>query len=178
MERIFLCVLSLSLSGALAGTILLLIHPLTKKWFSRRWNYYIWLLLIARLVLPLHFGAVGGLRIPISEAAYLTAETRNEKTEGTDRAESELKGADGGKQAGASGLEKAGGINQTEKGDKAGQAAAAQTLSLFSGKARENRLVFPAVLWLLGACVSLFMKIWNYRRFAAGVSREDRKSVV
>ncbi len=175
MERIFLCVLSLSLSGALAGTILLLIHPLTKKWFSRRWNYYIWLLLIARLVLPLHFGAVGGLRIPIRSAAYLTAETGNEKTEGTDRAESELKGADGGKQVGAPGLEKADGINQTEKGDKDGQAAAAQTPPSFSGKARENRLVFPAVLWLLGACVSLFMKIWNYRRFAAGVGRDRER---
>ena len=103
MERIFLCVLSLSLSGALAGTVLLLIHPLTKKWFSRRWNYYIWLLLIARLVLPLHFGAVGGLRIPMRSAAYLTAEPGNEKSEGAGVAKSELEGADSGKQAGAPG---------------------------------------------------------------------------
>lgn len=174
MERIFLCVLSLSLSGALAGTVLLLIHPLTKKWFSRRWNYYIWLLLIARLVLPLHFGAVGGLRIPMRSAAYLTAEQGNEKSEGAGVAKSELEGADGGKQAGAYGLEKARGINQTEKGNKAGQAAA-QTPSLFSGKTRENRLVFPTVLWLLGACVSLFLKIWNYRRFAAGVGRDRER---
>ena len=175
MERIFLCVLSLSLSGALAGTVLLLIHPLTKKWFSRRWNYYIWLLLIARLVLPLHFGAVGGLRIPMRSAAYLTAEPGNEKSEGAGVAKSELEGADSGKQAGAPGLEKAGDINQTEKGDMAGQAATAQTPSLFSGKTRENRLVFPAVLWLLGACVSLFLKIWNYRRFASGVGRDRER---
>ena len=79
-------------------------------------------------------------------AAYLTAEQGNEKSEGAGVAKSELEGADGGKQAGASGLEKAGGISQPEKGDKAGQAATAQTPSLFSGKTRENRLVFPAVL--------------------------------
>ena len=134
--------LSLSLSGALAGTILLLIHPLTKKWFSRRWNYYIWLLLIARLVLPLHFGAVGGLRIPIPEAAYLTAETGNEKTEGTDRAESELKGADGGKQVGAPGLEKADGINQTEKEIRTGRPPPLKRLLRFRGKRGKTGLFF------------------------------------
>ncbi len=175
MERIFLCVLSLSLSGALAGTVLLLIHPLTKKWFSRRWNYYIWLLLIARLVLPLHFGETGGLRIPLPEAAYLTAEPGNEKTDGKDGAEPEMKGADSGEQAGAYGLEKAGDISQTETGDKDGQAAAPQMPSLLSGKIKVNWLAFLAGLWLLGACVSFFLKIWNYRRFAAGAVKDSER---
>ena len=51
MRQIFLCVLSLSLSGALTGLVLLLIHPFTKGVFSKRWNYYIWLLVAARLLI-------------------------------------------------------------------------------------------------------------------------------
>ncbi|MCM1135477.1 MAG: M56 family metallopeptidase [Clostridium sp.] len=62
MERIFLCILSLSVSGALIGAVLLLIHPLTKRWFSRKWNYYIWLLVAARLLIPVHIETASSLQ--------------------------------------------------------------------------------------------------------------------
>lgn len=55
MKQIFLCVLSLSLSGALTGILILFIRPLTKKCFSKKWNYYIWMLLLARLMIPVYF---------------------------------------------------------------------------------------------------------------------------
>lgn len=55
MRQLFLVVLSLSLSGALIGIIIAVIHPLTGKYFSKKWNYYIWLLVIVRLLLPFHF---------------------------------------------------------------------------------------------------------------------------
>ena len=57
MEKVFACVLSLSLSGAVTGIGLLLVHPLTKKCLSKKWNYYIWLLVVARLLIPFHFEA-------------------------------------------------------------------------------------------------------------------------
>ena len=53
MNRLFLSILSLSLSAALIGMLILLIRPLTGKYFSRKWNYYIWFLVIIRLLLPL-----------------------------------------------------------------------------------------------------------------------------
>ena len=55
MRQIFLGMLSLSFSGALTGLVLLLLHPFTKRIFSKKWNYYIWLLVIIRLLLPFHF---------------------------------------------------------------------------------------------------------------------------
>lgn len=49
-------VLSLSLSGTIIGILLLLIAPLAKKYFSKSWMYYIWTLVILRLLLPITFG--------------------------------------------------------------------------------------------------------------------------
>lgn len=59
LQQLFITILSLSLSGALVGSILLLIHPLTEKVLSKRWNYYIWLLLVIRLALPINFEWLG-----------------------------------------------------------------------------------------------------------------------
>ncbi len=59
LQQLFITILSLSLSGTLVGMILLLIHPLTERILSKRWNYYIWLLLVVRLVLPINFEWLG-----------------------------------------------------------------------------------------------------------------------
>ncbi len=50
--HLFLTVLSLSLSGALIGIGIAAIRPLTGRCFSKKWNYYIWLLVVARLLIP------------------------------------------------------------------------------------------------------------------------------
>lgn len=55
---LFMTVLSLSLSGALTGILIAAIRPLTGKYFSKKWNYYIWLLVIVRLMIPFHFESV------------------------------------------------------------------------------------------------------------------------
>ncbi len=53
--KLFLLILSLSLSGTLIGLLILALRPLTRNYFSAKWNYYIWLLVIIRLLLPFHF---------------------------------------------------------------------------------------------------------------------------
>ena len=50
---------SLSLAGPVLILLLTLLRPLVRERISRRWQYYIWLLVIARLLLP-----VGGLEAP------------------------------------------------------------------------------------------------------------------
>ena len=45
-------VLSLSLSGGLLIAVLLLCRPLYRERLSKSWQYYIWLLVVARLLLP------------------------------------------------------------------------------------------------------------------------------
>lgn len=52
MNEILKVVLSLSLSGALLILVLLLCKPLFRNRISKRWQYYIWLVIIARLLLP------------------------------------------------------------------------------------------------------------------------------
>lgn len=52
MNEILKLVLSLSLSGSLLMLALLLCKPLIKNRISKRWQYYIWLVVIARLLLP------------------------------------------------------------------------------------------------------------------------------
>ncbi len=55
-NRVFLTVLSLSLSGTLTGILIMCIRPLTKKIFSKKWNYYVWLVMIVRLLIPFSLG--------------------------------------------------------------------------------------------------------------------------
>ena len=59
MSELLKWVLSLSLSGSVLILFLMLLRPLVRERVSRRWQYYIWLLVIARLLLP-----VGGLEAP------------------------------------------------------------------------------------------------------------------
>jgi len=52
VNEIFKVTVSLSISGTLLMMILMLIRMISKKWTSKRWRYYIWLVVIARLLLP------------------------------------------------------------------------------------------------------------------------------
>lgn len=52
MNELLKMILSLSLSGALLILILLLCKPVIKNKLSKRWQYYIWLIVVARLLLP------------------------------------------------------------------------------------------------------------------------------
>ncbi len=52
MNDVFLSFLSLSLSGSLLILILFLCKPFIKTRLSRQWQYYVWLIVIARLLLP------------------------------------------------------------------------------------------------------------------------------
>lgn len=54
MGRLFSVILSLSISGGLVGLLTLLLRPLTERFFAKRWTYYLWFLVIARLLLPVH----------------------------------------------------------------------------------------------------------------------------
>ncbi len=49
-------VLSLSLSGTVVIVALLCLRPLYKKRLSESWQYYIWLVAVIRMLLPLSFG--------------------------------------------------------------------------------------------------------------------------
>lgn len=73
MSAVMKMVLSLSLSGSVLILILFFCRPLFRDQLSRQWQYYIWLVVIARLVLPVapEMGIVGTLfsdRVPTGQA--------------------------------------------------------------------------------------------------------------
>lgn len=53
MIHLFLTVLIMSLCAATATAALLIISPITKRIFSPRWNYYIWLSVLMIMIIPL-----------------------------------------------------------------------------------------------------------------------------
>lgn len=67
MNLFFKTVLSMSLSGALLISILLLGGRLLKGRISRQWQYYIWLIVVMRLLLP--FGPDASLMGRLNQAA-------------------------------------------------------------------------------------------------------------
>jgi len=84
MNNLLITVLSLSVSGSIFIAILLLFKPLYAKRLSKRWQYYVWLIVIMRLLIPFSFevnltesifyviGQVNGSATHISSELYTT----------------------------------------------------------------------------------------------------------
>ncbi len=53
LEKIFVSVVITSLIGTLLSIVLLFIKPITRKVFSASWNYYIWVCVLAVMIIPL-----------------------------------------------------------------------------------------------------------------------------
>ena len=62
MNELFLIYLSLSMSGSLIALILISLRPVLHK-FGRTWKYYLWLIVLVRLLIPFSIDAsvIGGL---------------------------------------------------------------------------------------------------------------------
>lgn len=155
MRQLFTAVLSLSLSGTLTGLMIAVTHPVTGKYFSRKWNYYIWLLVVARLALPFHFfPAVWGgpdwqtdagnfMEVPAVSADIAETETN------TDNAQTPAQNIPD------AGPEKVSGA----KLPPAGFSAA-------------GLLTIAAYLWFFGAVTALFVKLLHYCRFRTHLKKD------
>lgn len=74
MNELLKVIMSLSFSGSLFILILLLCKPLFKHKVSKRWQYYIWLVVLARLLLPFtpEVSPVGTLFMQVDRAIIQT----------------------------------------------------------------------------------------------------------
>lgn len=52
MERVFICMLLLSIVGSVLTTVLLILKPVTKRLFGSGWQYYIWLSVLIVMIFP------------------------------------------------------------------------------------------------------------------------------
>lgn len=143
MKQIFLCILSLSFSGALTGLLLLCLRPLTKRFFSKKWNYYIWMLVVIRLLIPVYvelpysfpWSSYGTTASPDYDRVY---QQMQEETPFGDAAEPESE-------------------MEAQKPERSWNDKQA---------ADENRLEIPfmiaEIVWLLGAAAALMIQGGNY----------------
>ncbi len=82
LEKIFVSVVITSLIGTLLSIVLLLLKPITRKAFSASWNYYIWVCVLAVMIIP--------LRVTLPEnhigiSAQTTINVQTEQAETTDK---------------------------------------------------------------------------------------------
>ncbi|MDE7340915.1 MAG: M56 family metallopeptidase [Lachnospiraceae bacterium] len=188
MNRLFLSILSLSLSAALVGMLILLIRPLTGRYFSRKWNYYIWFLVIIRLLLPIHFTAAlpGGLTFHLHSTGWKTAgETalqaaESETGEASEEAAGKLmeevsEGAAGKPMENAS--EEAAGKPALEASEETvGEMAEGNTEGTGYREPAAVRILFltAEIVWILGAVTALCLKLWNYHCYIAFIKKDAR----
>lgn len=75
MNEIMKILLSLSVSGTLLLLLILGFKMLCKNKFSRRWQYYIWLIVALRFLFPISFGTtVVGTMFERLYTAHITDE--------------------------------------------------------------------------------------------------------
>ncbi|NLV50486.1 MAG: hypothetical protein GXY20_07325 [Clostridiales bacterium] len=71
MNRFFVTFISLSVSGTLLVAILFILKPIIKDRLSKTWQYYIWLVVIVRLLLPF------SIEINVMNELFAGADTLN-----------------------------------------------------------------------------------------------------
>ncbi len=170
-NQVFWTVLSLSLSGTLIGILILCIRPFTKKFFSKKWNYYVWLVMVARLLIPFSLGInVIGSLFAMGDIGNAMAGERGTATGNLVKEEFQNAGtaADDGELPEA--LEPAEpfreGADPQEEADLR-EAASGKFADVVS---------YLWVIWLFGAVLAACIKWNDYRNFAAYV-KADREEI-
>lgn len=177
MEQIFRVVLSLSVSGSLIGLLLLLFRPVSEKFFARRWTYYLWLLVLVRLLTPIH--ASVNLMDYLSNTLTMAGTELADTEDGTEFAaesksvqmQSEMI------QKEESVTDEAALSNMTD-GERAadetfrmaGINAKTETAQGVAGIGRKTAIFFFAgVVWMFGVFFTILRRLYIYRRFVKGV---------
>lgn len=151
MNDLLLLWLSLSLSGSLVALILILLKPLLQR-FSKTWQYYIWLLVILRLLIPFSpdLSIVGSL-FQQAETHFAVQYTPVEEL-------SEINHSDFAETQNMLGLE-----NNTPQKFPA-------VVTDFSFV--RNHLL--GTIWLAVAIILLVLKIYGYGQFMKAVKKESK----
>ncbi len=173
MKTFFMEILSLSLSGTFVGLIILLIRPLTGKYFSKSWNYYIWLLVLVRLLLPFSIEA-DFLKLSSASISLEQAETSTDFTTDTNaQTPSENIAGDSIPQTAAAALPAS---TKTDTPSRFFHNAAFELHIPTKNNTRDTFVTAVAILWLLGAAAALFIRLWDYRKFVNRI-KETRATV-
>lgn len=167
-NQIFLMVLSLSLSGTLIGILILCLRPLTKRFFSKRWNYYVWIVMVARLLLPISLG------INLTGALFAAGSAwRSDRAAGLIREEviNEENSLGGEITDSAEMMKPAGMVEPLDAVEPVGMpepVEKAESVS-FVNSGRQSLFSYLWMVWLFGVILAACIKGNDYRNFAAYV---------
>lgn len=154
MSILFKSILSLSFSGTLLIILLFLLKPLFRDRISKRWQYYMWMIVIVRLLVP--------FTLPASPVNTLFQEVDRTMVQITTVSEEDISHVlQGGKDTAA---------NSHSFQSKGGISAAVPTAASKNlAAALINNLWF---VWLVGALLMLVRKITIYQGFVRHVKAE------
>lgn len=165
MSEFIKALLSLSLSGTLLILLLLLFRPLYGSRLSKRWQYYIWLIVIARLLLPVTAPAnlMNGLFHYMEQTIG-----QIERFGGPDTMAEESGGFATDNSAKTPSAESAGNPSNADKTPDSNQAGTSYSKDASETAKSNSRANVPrliAALWLIIALLLLVRKITIYQSF-------------
>lgn len=171
MEQIFRVILSLSISGGLVGLLILLFRPVTRRFFAKRWTYYLWLLLLVRLLVPIH--ADINLMGQLSEMLAV-ADSRQVSVEGPEAGQIENVEAEGLSGI-ATGMESAEIADETFDAadiENAGlnKTAVAESVDRQKTNRRADIFQIAGICWIIGVFLTAVYRICTYKSFVRGIN--------
>ena len=187
-RQILIELVFLSLSGTVLGLLLWLLRPLTRKLFSWKWHYYLWLAVLLRLALPVHVD-MGWEILPARESgvsavselpeaggqAFVDAQISGEQVSGEQFSGEQASGEQASveqsstEQFSTENLAEAEGTGQAQRN-------AAGTLSE-SARSFEWEALWQwgFLIWLAGAAASLAVRGLRCRRFLRYIKEDCRR---
>ena len=183
MELVFL-----SLSGTVLGLLLWLLRPLTRRLFSWKWHYYLWLAVLLRLALPVHVD-MGWEILPARESgvsavselpeaggrAFVDAQISGEQVSGEQVSGEQASGEQSSieqystEQFSTANLVEAEGTGQAQRNSAGTLPESARSFEW------EALWQWGFLIWLAGAAASLAVRGLRCRRFLRYIKEDCRR---
>ncbi len=165
MSAFMKTLLSLSLSGTLVFLLLKLLKPLYREKFSRRWQYYIWLVAALRFLIP--FSPDGTLMNRVFTEAEQTVWQGEWQEESEGPQDGDASGTGTAGIAGIAGMARPALTAETQ-GRESGEPVEARPERISGEKSlRISGMLFE--IWLAGAAFLFIWKLVSYQRFVRGL---------
>lgn len=158
MVNIFELVLSLSISGTLVGLLLFAIKAFTKNKFMKSWHYYIWLIVIFRLLLPIRLetNLVGSFFHSQPAVVHMDVSEPDMQDE-----------------AGSSSISDSGEAAKSFVPSDTESESLSPNPSAFPN--RQPILSYIWIIWVFGIILSLTIKIVDYKNFLSYLCSSNKK---
>ena len=187
-RQILIELVFLSLSGTVLGLLLWLLRPLTRKLFSWKWHYYLWLAVLLRLALPVHVD-MGWEILPARESgvsavselpeaggrAFVDAQISGEQVSGEQVSGEQASGEQSSieqystEQFSTENLAEAEGTGQAQRNSAGTLPESARSFEW------EALWQWGFLIWLAGAAASLAVRGLRCRRFLRYIKEDCRR---